>query len=225
MASVRTGWDRLAGWTAVIGAVTALVLTPPFATAYFVAYPGNTLPFWYDDARPLLTRLLAFDSSEVVYATYGRIYNLVYLLFMPAAVVTHRAHASSASRLESAGHGLLMTGLVVTAIGVAGDYWGDGIGFAVEVLGLVVMVVGVTVWGLALARARVVPASWAWLMLLCGPAAIASTAIVGHLPSGPTTAFALVWLLVGLSMVSGRSPTATGAPAGPGARRGRVGAG
>jgi hypothetical protein len=203
-----------AGWAAIAGSVTALLMTPPFATAYFLAYPGeDPFPFWYDAVRPRLDPLLTFASSERVYATYGRIYNLVYLLFIPVVAGVHRAHSSSPSRLEKRGHAMLMCGLIATTLGVAGDYWGDGIGFGVEVLGLLSMIVGVSVWGIALVRGKVVPALWAWLMVICGPAAIASLALIGHLPSGPTMSFAIVWLVVGCLMLSDRSTTAPAADA------------
>jgi hypothetical protein len=221
MALVRTRWQmQSAGWAAIVGGVTAFLMTPLFATAYFLAYPGeDPLPFWYDAVRPRLDPLLTFASSETVYATYGRIYNLVFLLFIPVVVVMHGAHASSPSRLEKRGYAVLMCGLIATAVGVAGDYWGDGIGFGIELLGLLSMIVGVTVWGIALVRGKVVPASWAWLMVICGPAAIASLVFIGHVPSGPTISFAVVWFVVGCLVLSPSNTTAPAADALPAPRR------
>ncbi|WP_332666429.1 hypothetical protein [Aeromicrobium sp.] len=200
---------RWAGSAALVGGLTAIVLTPPFATAYFLAYPGeDVLPFWFDSAEPRLDPLITFASREDVYATYGKIYNLAYVLFMPMVVALHRAHASSSSRLEKRGFVVLMAGLVATTVGVAGDYWGDGIGFALEVLGLLAVVVGVTIWGLALLRCRVVPRAWAWLLLVCGPGAFVSAGLIGHIPSGPTLSFAIAWLVVGcMLMLKPSDPT------------------
>jgi hypothetical protein len=183
--------------------VVAIALTPPFATAFFVAYPGEgPLPIWYDAVHPRLEPLITFAASQTVYATYGRVYNLVYLLFIPVVLVVHRAHDRLPSRLEKRGYAVLVTGLIAATVGVAGDYWGDGLGFAVEVLGLLSMMVGVTMWGAGLVRARVVPALWARLMVMCGPGAAATLVLVGHLPSGPTLSFAFVWLLVGCLVLS-----------------------
>jgi hypothetical protein len=183
---------------AIAGGLIAVAMTPSFATAYFLAYPGeDVLPFWFDAAQRRLGSLLTFASEQAVYNTHGRIYNAVYLLLLPLVVVLHEAHAASPVRLERRGWLVLTFGLVATTVGVAGDYWGNGIGFPVEMLGLLAMVVGVSWWGIGMVRAGVVPALWAWLMVGCGPAALASSILVGHVPSGPTLAFALVWPVVG----------------------------
>jgi hypothetical protein len=209
MATVRTTRQmRWAGLAAIVGGLTAMVMTPPFATAYFLAYPGeDQLPFWFDSVEPRLGRLLTFASRETVYETYGRIYNLIYLLLLPVVVALHRAQGDSPSRLEKSGYTVLKWGLVATTVGVAGDYWGNGIGFLVEVPGLLSMIVGVTMWGVALARGHVVPVQWAWLVILCGPGAVASLVLVGHVPSGPTLSFAFVWLVVGCLILSARDRT------------------
>jgi len=189
-------------------------MTPPFATAYFLAYPGeDQLPFWFDSVKPRLDPLLTFASRDTVYETYGRIFNLVYLLFLPLVVGLHRAHDDSPSRPEKRGFIVLTCGLVATTIGVAGDYWGNGIGFPVEFLGLLSMIVGVTMWGVALVRAKVIPVQWAWLMIVCGPGAVALLVLIGHIPSGPSLSFAIVWLLVGCLILSARDTTAPAAAA------------
>ena len=42
---------RWAGAAAMVGGLTAVVMTPVFATAYFLAYPGeDALPFWFATA-------------------------------------------------------------------------------------------------------------------------------------------------------------------------------
>lgn len=200
---------RWAGSAAIVGGLTALAMTPPFATAYFLAYPGeDQLPFWFDSVVPRLDPLLSFASRDTVYETYGRMFNAIYLLLLPLVVVVHRAHGDSPSRLEKRGYLVLITGLAATTIGVAGDYWGNGIGFLVEAPGLLTMIVGVTMWGGGLVRGDVLPVSWAWLVCCCGPGAVASSVLIGHVPSGPTLAFAIVWLVVGCLMLAAKD-TAT----------------
>lgn len=200
-----TPWTRWAGVAAIVGGLAAIVMTLPFATAYFLAFPGeDALPIWFASVEPRLNSLLTFSSRDGTYETYGRIYNLVYLLFLPAVGALHRAHARSPSRLEKRGYVVLVSGLVATTVGVAGDYWANGIGFGVEVLGLLAMMVGVTMYGLAMRRSKVVPGWWAWMFVACGPGGLATMALIGHIPSGPTLAFAIVWVVVGSMFLLGR---------------------
>jgi hypothetical protein len=91
---------------------------------------------------------------------------------------------------------------MAATVGVAADYWGDGLGFGVELLGLLLMMIGVTTWGVGLLRARVVPVLWTWLMVVCGPGAVVTLFLIGHVPSGPTLSFAIVWLVVGCLILS-----------------------
>ena len=199
MAIVRiTPSMRWAGLAAFVGGLTAIVMTPPFATAFFLAYPReDALPFWFNSVEPRLDTLLTFSSRDRVYETYGRIYNLVYVLFLPLVLAVHHVHDQAPNRLEKRGYVVLVAGSVATTVGVAGDYWANGIGFPIEVLGLLAMIVGVIMYGLALHRSKVVPQGWAWMFLACGPGALVSMGLIGHIPSGPTLPFAVVWLVVG----------------------------
>lgn len=210
LAVQMTRWLRWAGWAAVVGGLAAIAMTPAFATAYFRAYGGESqLPFWFDAVNPVLDPLLTFAAPDRVYEIYGRLYNLVYLLLLPLVVALHDRHRDSPSRLEQCGYLLLTGGLVATTVGVAGDYWANEIGFTLELLGLLAMTVGVTTWGVAMVRGRVVPARWAWLMVGCGPGAVATLLLAGHVPSGPTLSFAIVWFLVGCLVVSVDTTAAT----------------
>lgn len=197
-------WMLWAGLAAIVGGLTAIVLTPPFATAYFLAFPGeDPLPFWFDSdsLEPRLDLLMTLSSGDGVYETYGRVYNLVYLLFLPAVFVLHHLLRESGSRLEKRGFVVLVVGLVATFVGVAGDYWADGIGFGIEVLGLLTMAIGVTMYGVAIRRASTVPRWCAWMFIACGPGAFAFMALIGHIPSGPTFPFALTWIAIGFMLL------------------------
>ena len=56
---------RWAGLAAFFGGLTAMVMTLPFATAYFLAYPGeDALPFWFNSVEPRLDTLLTFSSRS-----------------------------------------------------------------------------------------------------------------------------------------------------------------
>ena len=109
------------------------------------------------------------------------------------------------NRLEKLGYAVLLCGLIAATVGVAADYWGDGFGFGVELMGLFSMMIGVTMWGVALLRAGTVPVLWAWLMVMCGPEAAATLVLIGHVPSGPTLSFAIVWILAGCLILSSRN--------------------
>jgi len=188
---------RLAGAAAIVGGLMAILLTPPFATAMYLAYPENLLPFWFDAAQPRLEPLVTGASPGVVYETYGRIYNLVYVLFLPATYVLHQLHGGSGSQLERRGFKVVIAGLLLTIVGVAGDYWADGAGYGIEVLGLVTSAVGMSMYGVALRRSKVLPNWCAWMFVLCGPGLVGFTLLVGHVPSGPTFPLALTWLATG----------------------------
>lgn len=194
---------RWAGLAAVVGSGLAIALTLPFATAYFLAYPGDTLPFWFDAVEPRLEPQLTFADPTSVYAIYGRLYNVVYVLLLPLVLAIHRSRRAVATPAQKRWFVVLVSGLVATALGVAGDYWGNGIGFLLEVLGLLTMMVGVTMWGLALLRGTS-PVRWAWVFVACGPGALGTLFVLGHVPSGPTLAFALAWLVAGVIVMSGR---------------------
>jgi hypothetical protein len=110
---------RWAGVAAIVGGMAAIVLTLPFAAAFFLAYPGESpLPFWFDSIEPRLDSQLTFASPDDVYETYGRLY----ILLLPLVVAIHRDRGPLASRSEKRGFAVLSSRLGATALGVAGDY-------------------------------------------------------------------------------------------------------
>ncbi|HXH35855.1 MAG TPA: hypothetical protein VNJ54_15855 [Plantibacter sp.] len=157
----------------ILGGLTAIVMTPPFATAYFLAYPGyDATPFWLSPLESRLHSLLVFSSPNEVYETYGRIFDLVYLLFLPAIFALHHLHRESGGRMGRRGFAVLVAGLLATFFGVAGDYWANGIGFPLEVLGLLALAIGSTMYGVALLRSGVVPRWCAWSLVSYVPGAV-----------------------------------------------------
>lgn len=191
---------------AILGGCLALLLTMPFAVAFFLAYPGfNEHPIWFPAVLAVVTPYLDFAEPMQVYATYGRIYNIVYLLWLPATVAAHRLARAEPTRAERFGFWLTVTGLAATFVGVAGDYWADGIGYPLELLGLLALAVGCTVFGIGLRRAAAVPAWSAWLFVACTPALIPTVLLVGHIPSGPTLPVAVAYIGLG-AVLWARSP-------------------
>jgi len=69
-------WISWAGLAAILGGLTAIILTAPFASAYFSAYPGYDVPpFWMQSLRPALRPLITFASPVAVYNVYGRVFD------------------------------------------------------------------------------------------------------------------------------------------------------
>ena len=206
-------WIRGAGFAAIAGGLLAVALTVPFAGAYFNAYTveGESPPRWLESVEPELGSLLTFAAPETVYALYGKIFNFVYLLILPAVFALHRLHRGTDSGREMWAFRVLVGGLIATSIGVAGDYWADGIGFPLEALGLLAMIAGTTLYGAAALRSGVLPAWSAWLLVAGGPGAFAGMALTGHIPSGPTLLFAVSWLAVG-TLLGSETLRAAGAP-------------
>lgn len=191
-------WISWAGLAAIFGGLIAIVLTAPFASAYFSAYPGfDVTPPWVQAFKPALRPLLTFASPVEVYNVYGRVYDLVYLLFLPAAFGLHVLHQEANSRIEKWGFYLLVGGLVSTFIGVAGDYWLNGVTFFIELLGLLILSTGATLYGIAILRSKIIPGWCGWLLVCCLPGVFISMLLIGHIPSGPTFLFAVSWLTIG----------------------------
>jgi len=210
-------WTVWAGWAAGLGGLVALVLTPPFATAYFLSYGvDETAPFWIDELKPRVRSWAGAMSPFDFYNRFGRVYDVVYLLMIPAFLVLHDLHRHLGSRLESRGFRAVMFGLVASFLGVAGDYWADGVGFPVEMLGLLVLALGSTAYGIALVRARVVPSWCGWMLVGCAPATVVAMFLVGHLPSGPTLPLAIVCVPLGFMLVLTRNAAPSTEQAPPG---------
>ncbi|MGH8611964.1 MAG: hypothetical protein ACREYF_07950 [Gammaproteobacteria bacterium] len=195
-------WISWAGLAAILGGLTAIVLTGPFTIAYFSAYPSfDVPPFWIRSLKPALTPLLTFASPVAVYNVYGRIYDLVYLLFLPATFGLHHLQKGASGRVEKWGFGILVAGLLAALIGNAGDYWADGAGFFLTLLGLLTLSIGVTLYGVATLRSKVLPTWCSWLLIASGPGAFVFLLLIGHIPSGPTFLFAVSWLIIGYMLL------------------------
>lgn len=208
-------WVRWAGLAAVLGGSLAILLTPPFAIAFFTAYPGyDGPPPWVPSLQPALMPWLTFASPVAVYNVYGRVYELVYPLLLPAVLAVHSLQPGTLRRTEKLGSVLVVLGLAASFVGVAGDYWADGVGFIVEVLGLLILSVGCAIFGATRLRSGVIPTWSGWLLVGCLPGAFIGLALIGHIPSGPTLPIAIAWLLLGsmllLDRVQRTRPPASG---------------
>ena len=105
-------WIALAGVSSILGGLLAILLTLPFAAGYHIAYSGyDPVPIWFESLQPILRPLLHFGNPTAVYNTYGRIYDLVYLLLLPPAVALHLLQRPVNSKAEKRGFLLTMVGL------------------------------------------------------------------------------------------------------------------
>jgi hypothetical protein len=198
-------WLLLAGLTAILGSSIAILLTVPFAIAYFTAYPGfDVPPFWIQPLKSVLTPILTFSSPINVYNVYGRIFNFVYLLFLPAVFALHHLHRAFSNKLEKWAFGIVSASLLATFTGVAGDYWMDGMGFFIELLGLLALNFGATLYGVVILRTNIFPKWCGWLMVGCFPGIFVFMFLIGHIPSAPTFPFAVSWLMIGYVLLSNR---------------------
>ena len=199
--------NRWGGWAAMVGGVLALLLTPPFASAYLGWAEESPTPL-IDKLRSAVDPLLGFASVDTVYQTYGRLYLLAALLMLAGLVVLRPQVAGRLGRLGDRGLVVLVVGWVMFVVGLVGDYvigevFGEvlhGLSFTVEGLGILVLLVGVLLVGVSARRTGVLPAPVALLLILALPLAFIGTLLIGHLPSGPILGVSAAWVGLGSSM-------------------------
>lgn len=69
-------------------------------------------------------------------------------------------------------------------------------GFAISAPGLVILLVGSTLFGIGLLRARAAPPAGPWLLALSIPLVLACTILIGHLSAG-LIPLDLAWIALG----------------------------
>lgn len=193
----------------MVGGVLALLLTPPFASAYLGWAEESPTPL-IDTLRSAVDPLLGFASVDTVYQIYGRLYLLAALLMLAGLVVLRPQVAGHLGRLGDRGL-VVLVGWVMFVVGLVGDYvigenFGEvlhGLSFTVEGLGILVLLVGALLVGAGARRTGVLPAPVAWLLILALPLAIIGTFLIGHLPSGPMLGVSAAWVGLGSSLRSG----------------------
>ena len=202
--------NRLGGWAAMVGGVLALLLTPPFASAY-VGWAGESPTPLINTLRSAVAPLLGFASVDAVYQTYGRLYLLAALLMLAGLVVLRPQVARHLGRLGDRGLVVLVVGWAMFVVGLVGDYvigetFGEvlhGLSFTVEGLGILVLLVGTLLVGIGARRTADLPPPVALLLILALPLACIGTFLIGHLPSGPMVGVCAAWVGLGSSMRSG----------------------
>jgi hypothetical protein len=199
----------------MLGGALAIVLTPLATFAGFLAGPGRTYPEmpWARLVEPLVTPFLGFGAPEEVYATYGKAFFPVYLLFLIGLVSLHARISGRAGRLERRGFQVALVGLAMNLIGNIGDYWlGEevlhqplwGISFVIgTLLGTLVYMVGSVLLGIAILRMRVLPRWSGWALILAPTLGIVlGMWLVEHVPSAFVLPVGVGWMLLGYALWS-----------------------
>jgi hypothetical protein len=196
---------RWSGLAALFGGVLGIVLTPPFALAYDLAFGVYAdLPFWSEPVEALYP--LYFSNGEGVYYTYGRLY---FLTLLPELLVFHalrRLRGRESGPLGRWGFWLSLVGMWMAVIGVFTDYWVPvPPGYLLVIVATLPLVTGFVLLGVGWRRAGVVPL---WVTLVMVGAALATFPVmfllVYHVPSGPLLTFHVIWVTLGYVLWSGQ---------------------
>jgi hypothetical protein len=141
---------------------------------------------WSDPTRSALKPLLDWGTVDQVYLTYGKIWLPVFLGFTLCAFVVRRRR-QPVTGFEKWAWRVALTGYVWAVVSVFGDYWlqwGTTINdplltatFVIGLPGLLVMMTGSTMLGIALLRRRAVPRAAGWLLALTVPLAFLITMV------------------------------------------------
>jgi hypothetical protein len=197
---LSSGLIRLGGLAAMLAGVLGIVLTP------ILSYLWAT----YSDA----------------YLSYGKAYFLVYLGCLAGlmGLNAQRQGSPGQPKTEKLGIGITFAGLAISVVGDILAYWGDifggelvaggeftaiqADGFIIEMLGLLLLLVGSVILGVTYLRAKVLPRSLAWLLILAGLGGVLLSAL--HVPSGTMLLFCFAWVALGYLLWSGRSAAESG---------------
>ena len=197
---MSSGLIRLGGLAAMLAGVLDIVLTP------ILSYLWAT----YSDA----------------YLSYGKAYFLVYLGCLAGlmGLNAQRQGSPGQPKTEKLGIGITFAGLAISLVGDILAYWGDifggelvaggeftaiqADGFIIEMLGLLLLLVGSVILGVTYLRAKVLPRSLAWLLILAGLGGVLLSAL--HVPSGTMLLFCFAWVALGYLLWSGRSAAESG---------------
>lgn len=201
---------RWAGVAALLGGILCLVLTPIQAHIW----NGADAPPLILASRPLLNQSRRLHEAVgprlglTDYYFYGRMFFLVYLLALAGLLGLHARQSGSGGRREKAWFRVLLGALVVALIGDIVAYWGgtdlgdlQGLGFTLESLALLAVLVSSAFYGRVTLRSNIVPRWSAWLFILAGPAAVLGFLVTGYLPHGAVLPFSLAVAVVGFFLL------------------------
>ncbi len=205
---------RLAGPAAILGGILCLVLTPIQAHIW----AGADSPPLVLAARPLLNlsgtifgRFGPRFGLEAYYF-YGRMFFLVYVSALAGLMGLH-ALQRARERQEGVWFRIVFLALVLALAGDIVAYWGgsgpiedsplQGLGFTLEMLAVLAVLTGGTLYGRTLLRGDAVPGWVAWCLIAAGPAAIPMVYLTGYIPHGALLPFSLAMAVAGYFLLAG----------------------
>jgi hypothetical protein len=201
------------GLYAVIAAVTAVLVAPLLAIAYFATAGGagelaaGTVQAWAVPARDLAGGLVTFASADRVYATYTQLLALAFPAVVLTAFAARALRPTPRTRSERIGWGIALTGytmfgigLLVVALGLLGGDSSvplvDAAFMAAMVPGLLLSLIGSTILGVVFLRSGYPPRLTAWLLALALPLWLVGSVVLGHNGIGLLPLF-LAWAATG----------------------------
>ena len=206
---------RRSGLVALVAAVLGLLILPLITVAYAVSGDGaGSDPAWGPAVRDLVGPLVTFAEPDTVYSAYGKVYLLVLLGLLVGLLGLFRLRQGGVSGPERWGFRLSVLGLVASLGGVVTDYTVfedtpvENLGFVIgSLIGLLLLVVGSLLLGVAWLRVDGAPRLGAWLVLLAVPGMVALGALgFGNLPSMPIAWFCVAWLALGRYLLGHDAP-------------------
>ena len=210
---------RWTGLAAMVGGALGLVFVPLYSLAYFATADGAAdansalIRAWAEPARELLGPLLTFASPDVVRMTYFKLFLFIVVGMLAGVVGLHASQAEHGGRLERWGFRVSVVGLLLLTTGALSGYWPPllDITFVAFILpGLLLLVVGSTLFGLGTWRAGVAPRIGTLLLIIGGPAVllISEVATLG----GGLVLLYLAWVILGHSLWSATTKPAHAVP-------------
>jgi len=161
---------------------------------------------------------------------YGKTFVLVYVLMLPIVRYVHVLQSGSLlPKWEQRTWRVLWIALIVAAVEDGVSYWGIsvpepvgeelwGVGFLVEILALLVVLVSTTLYGIISLRIRLIP-MWASVLLTAiVPIAIGTLVIVtDYVPNAFVVPMSLIWATVGVWVLTRHveQPTLASQPSAP----------
>ncbi len=202
---------RWCGIAAMLGGAIEVLVAPFVTSAYSLTEVGADLvPPWEPVLSNALGPLFAFAPPEAVYETYGKFHFPVFLGLLFGLLGLRAWRGERAGRLERWGYRLSLVGFLLNLPGNVLDYWVPGNSSTGEfggvgdwgflfgtVLGLLLLIVGSVLLGVALLRAGEARLP-AWLLVLALPGAVLLGLLgFSNAPANPMLWYGFAWLLLG----------------------------
>ena len=229
------GSARFAAWTSIWGAAIGVAITPFMAAVWayepgvvwadlspLVSVVGPTLESWGAltfGNTPVFAADGTVSGESTAYEVYGKVFFLVYLLMLPVVRHVHALHrAQSTSKWEGRTWRVLCMALILACAGDAVSYWGISapgtvgdtlwrLGFLIEIVAVLSVLVTTTMYGMVTVRRRVVPRWGSVLLMAVVPMGVLTLiGVTAYVPNAVVVPMSLVWAGIGAWMLLNRQP-------------------